>query len=302
MRLKEVERGDTFFNRMLIPFISFVSGMRLPDAARAVFFHEDFFGAPMSAWTQGAMRGESSWSIGERELIAALTAQWNSCLFCIAAHSSIASKVLGKTFVERTMENDLTDLSEKMRAVLPFLEKLTNRPDQLSSYDLRTLLQKGLQLREVEDAVAVCVLFNITTRCADALRYQMLDDKGFDKAAGMILERGYNARMGRHPGHPDHQMMVEKLRYAVFEGPGVIDTSFRRAIAARVMGGAPVEEPYDTIVKKTGESAYTVTNDEVNNLVQKAGSEKAAYEVIVTTATAAGLYRWDMARKLMENW
>lgn len=190
MRLKEVERGDTFFYRMLIPFISFVSGMRLPDAARTIFYHKDFFGEPMSAWTQATMRGESTWSIGERELIAAMTAQWNSCVFCIAAHSSIAFRALGKPLVERSMRDDLTTLPENMRTVLPFLEKLTNKPDELNSNDLRVVLQKGLKPWEFEDAVAVSVLFNITTRCADALGYAILDNKGFDKAAGMMLERG----------------------------------------------------------------------------------------------------------------
>lgn len=107
--------------------------------------------------------------------------------------------------------------------------------------------------------------------------------------------------MGRHPLHPDHQTMAGKLRYAVFEGPGVTNISLRRAIIVRVRGGAPIEEPYETIVKKIAESSYKITDDEVDILVHKAGSEKAAYEVIVTAATAAGLRRWDMVKKLMEN-
>jgi hypothetical protein len=59
-----------------------MSGMRLPDAARAVFYHKAFFGDPMSLWTHAAMRGESAWTVGERELMAALTAKWNACSFC----------------------------------------------------------------------------------------------------------------------------------------------------------------------------------------------------------------------------
>jgi hypothetical protein len=51
MRLPEIERGDGFVNRLLIRFISMVSGMRLPDAARVVFYHKEFFGVPMGAWT-----------------------------------------------------------------------------------------------------------------------------------------------------------------------------------------------------------------------------------------------------------
>jgi len=57
MRLPEIERGDGLANRLLIRFISMASRMRLPDAARVAFYHKDFFGKPMGAWTQAAMRG-----------------------------------------------------------------------------------------------------------------------------------------------------------------------------------------------------------------------------------------------------
>lgn len=51
MRLHEIERGDGLFNRLLIGFISLVSRMRLPDAARVAFYHRDFFATPLGAWT-----------------------------------------------------------------------------------------------------------------------------------------------------------------------------------------------------------------------------------------------------------
>lgn len=66
MRLSEVERGDGVVSRLLIRIISMALGMRLPDAARVAFYHKNFFGRPMGAWTQAAMRGPSAWSVGER--------------------------------------------------------------------------------------------------------------------------------------------------------------------------------------------------------------------------------------------
>src|ERR1700694_1082654 len=86
MRLPEIELGDGFANRLLISFISMVSGMRLPDAARVAFYHKDFFGVPVGAWTQAAMRGPSPWSVAERELMACMVARWNACAFCVGAH------------------------------------------------------------------------------------------------------------------------------------------------------------------------------------------------------------------------
>ena len=92
MRLPEIARGDGFANRLLISFISMVSGMRLPDAARVAFYHKDFFGVPVGAWTQAAMRGPSPWSVAERELMACMVAKWNACAFCVGAHGAVAAK------------------------------------------------------------------------------------------------------------------------------------------------------------------------------------------------------------------
>lgn len=108
MRLQEVERGDGFGTRMLFNFISLVSGMRLPDAARIVMYHKDFYGDPMTSWTHAAMRGVSTWSVGERELMAAVTANWNSSAFCISAHGAIELLKKKKWFKKKDLK-----LSEK---------------------------------------------------------------------------------------------------------------------------------------------------------------------------------------------
>ena len=126
MRLREVERGDGMANRLLIRFLSMALGMRLPDAARVAFYHKDFFGRPMGAWTQAAMRGPSTWSVGERELMAAMVAKWNSCSFCVGAHGAIAAKVLERQSVDATLEHFRTaPISNGLKATLEFLEKIT---------------------------------------------------------------------------------------------------------------------------------------------------------------------------------
>jgi AhpD family alkylhydroperoxidase len=103
MRLPEIDRGDGFANRLLIPFISLVSRMRLPDAARVAFYHKDSFSAPMGAWMQAVMRGPSSWSVGERELMAAMVAKWNSCAFCQGAHGAVAAKEMQRPPVDAAL-------------------------------------------------------------------------------------------------------------------------------------------------------------------------------------------------------
>lgn len=105
MRLPEIDLGDRLRTRLLFRFISTVSRARLPDAARVAFYHRDFTGPDLNAWTQQAMRGPSEWSVAERELMAAMVAQWNSCPFCVGAHSAVAVHGLAVEVVRATLDD-----------------------------------------------------------------------------------------------------------------------------------------------------------------------------------------------------
>src|SRR5262245_11163389 len=163
MRLHEVERGDGPFWRLFIRLISLMSGMRLPDAARAVFYHKAFFGDPMSLWTHAAMRGQSAWPVAERELLAAMPAKWNAGSCSIGAHGAIAAQVLGKPPVKTALDDfHQAELPTKLQLTLSFLEVLTRQPDTLTVEGAQAALQEGITSEALEDAIAVSVLFNIT--------------------------------------------------------------------------------------------------------------------------------------------
>jgi len=192
MRLPEIDRGDDFTNRLLIGFISIVSGMRLPDAARVAFYHKNFFGAPMGAWTQATMRSPCTWSIGERELMAAMVAKWNSCAFCVGAHGAVAAKTMERPLVDAVLADFRSaPISRTLKGALAFLEIMTLRPIELSGEHAREALRSGVTAEALKDAIAVGTLFNIITRYADALDFAMPSAKEFDRAAGMLLKRGY---------------------------------------------------------------------------------------------------------------
>lgn len=192
MRLPEVERGDSFGNRLLIRFISAVSGMRLPDAARVAFYHRNFFSAPLGAWTQAAMRGPSAWSVGERELMAAMVAKWNSCAFCVGAHGAVAAKTMTRPVVDAALADFRSaPITEALQGTLAFLEIMTLRPMDLSADSAREALRSGVTNEALQDAAAVAAVFNIITRYADALNFAMPTAAEFDRAADMLLKRGY---------------------------------------------------------------------------------------------------------------
>jgi uncharacterized peroxidase-related enzyme len=192
MRLREIDRGESFTNRLVIGFISIVSRMRLPDAARVAFYHKDFFGIPMGAWTQTAMRGPSTWSVGERELMAAMVAKWNSCAFCVGAHGAIAAKGMQRSPVDAALADfRAAPISEALKATLAFLEIMTLRPSELTAENAKEVLRAGVSAEALTDAIAVGALFNIVTRYADALDFALPTVDEFDRAASMLLKRGY---------------------------------------------------------------------------------------------------------------
>lgn len=181
-------------HRLLIGFISMVSGMRLPDAARVAFYHKQFFSTPMGAWTHAAMRGPSPWSVAERELMAAMVAKWNSSAFCIGAHGAVAAKTMKRPSVDAVLSDFRTaPISPALKAVLVFLEIMTLRPMELSAEDAAAALRSGVTDDALRDAIAVATVFNIIARYADALDFAMPSAEEFDRAATMLLKRGYAA-------------------------------------------------------------------------------------------------------------
>jgi hypothetical protein len=81
MRLQAVERGHRLPQKLIIAMIRLISGFRVVDIIRTIFYRPEFFGAPISAWTQAVMRGPSSWNVWERELFAAFVSNLNKCRF-----------------------------------------------------------------------------------------------------------------------------------------------------------------------------------------------------------------------------
>lgn len=303
MRLLQVERGDGVFHRFLIRFISMVSGMRLPDAARIVLYHQDFYGKPMTLWTHAAMRGQSSWSVGERELIAAMIAKWNTCPFCVDAHGSIAALELGTPLVKSTLSDfQHTNISVKLKETLVFLKKLIQSPDNLSIEDVRIVLRNDVTSEALEDAIAIAVLFSITARCANAFDFALLNGRDSIQAAKRMLKQGYVFGKGKNSERPDHRAMADALRKRIFEGPGIADEALRQAVAKRAAGDdIPLEAPYDELASLTGGTSYKITDELVRQVVTKSGSEKAAFELMTTAAVGVGLHCWDRGAGLLKE-
>ncbi len=79
----------------------------------------------------------------------------------------------------------------KVRAALGLVETLVNRPDEVAPSDIAPLREAGVSEQDIENVIAVCSLFSMIVRLADALGFEVPPAATFEKTAGILLKRGY---------------------------------------------------------------------------------------------------------------
>lgn len=194
MLLKEIDLSGRVNDRILMRMISWASGKRRKgrNAFRADLGHQVYLGASMGAWTQAAMRGPSAWSVGERELMAALVAKWNACIYCTDVHSVVAANHVGSASVDAVLSNYYSaPISAGLKATLAFLETMTLRPAELSEGDARAVLGSGVSAQSLADAIAVGAVFNLVTRYVNALNFTIPTADRRRRVAEGLVKSGY---------------------------------------------------------------------------------------------------------------
>ena len=192
MRLAILDSGHGFGTKALFALIRSVSRQPVLDVVKLVKYRADFDGGPMQGVTQEAMRGPSTWSVGDRELMAAFVAKTNQCEFCTKAHAAVAKRAYGDGKMVTAVLSDLdtAPIEEPLRATLLMLGKLM-REHAVDADDMRAVLAAGASRRQIEDALAVCFSFNVVGRLADAFGFFVPGPDAFEVGAKYLLARGY---------------------------------------------------------------------------------------------------------------
>ena len=94
------------------------------------------------------------------------------------------------------MNTALADLasakvSEKLRATLAMLAKVTRDHASVTADDMRAVLAAGVTRAQIEDALLVAWSFNVITRLADTFEFHVGPRAAFDSSAKILLTRGY---------------------------------------------------------------------------------------------------------------
>ncbi len=148
---------------------------------------------PILEYHQILLRGDSPFTVAERELIAAYTSGVNACGFCHGAHTAVAvSFGIPAEQLEKMISNlDDSGLDPKMLPVLRYVEKLTRLPSRLTQADADAVYAAGWDEQALNHAIHVCALFNFMNRLVEGHGIAAMPAEANQQMAGMLHDRGY---------------------------------------------------------------------------------------------------------------
>lgn len=149
---------------------------------------------PIRDLTQILLRGESTLSQAERELIATVVSAGNQCKFCTAAHTAAADILLGESHTSEMVINDPANapVSDKMKVLLEIAKHV-----QVSGRNVipeLILLAKSLGATDLEihDTVLIAALFCLYNKYVDGLASITPNDPAYYQTLGnKIVNQGY---------------------------------------------------------------------------------------------------------------
>ncbi len=158
-------------------------------------------GIALTQLTEQVMRGPSSLSEGERELIAAYVSGLNQCAYCYGVHKACAAAY---GFDKAPMQTWLEDLpgagfAPRLLVLLQTARVLTLEPSGMNEALARDVYDAGWDERALHGVIAVTGLFNLYNR--------FLEGHGVHGNEAMYKERG---RMLKQHGYAPLIRMLER--------------------------------------------------------------------------------------------
>ena len=152
-------------------------------------------GGPLSELAEVLLRGPSTLTRGERELIAAFVSALNDCRYCSSAHSACAAAQLpgGMALVDQ-VRTDLgsAPVSAKMRALLDIAAAVRESGHAVTTAHVAAARDAGATDQEIHDAVLIAAAFCMLNRYVDGLATVAPDDPAvYAAGAERLISAGY---------------------------------------------------------------------------------------------------------------
>ena len=118
------------------------------------------------------LRGPSTLTQGERELIAGAVSYFNECNFCHRSHAAAAEYCLKKDvgYTQKVAEDiEGSDVTPKMKALLQIAKKVQKDGRTVTTADVKKAIENGATEEEVHDTVIVAAAFCMFNRYVDGM-------------------------------------------------------------------------------------------------------------------------------------
>ncbi|MBL7964759.1 MAG: peroxidase-related enzyme [Flavobacteriales bacterium] len=151
--------------------------------------------APLNALAEVLLRGPSTLTSGEREIIASSVSWWNNCHFCHHAHGAAAAAHLQRPpdfmdAIKAGLPNE--DLSPKMRALLTIAKHVQEGGLKVTEADIASARKEGATDLEIHDTVLIAAAFCMYNRYVDGLGTWRPDPKeAYVPTGEMLAFQGY---------------------------------------------------------------------------------------------------------------
>jgi uncharacterized peroxidase-related enzyme len=127
---------------------------------------------PLLDLAETLLRGPSSLSSGEREIIAASVSYWNKCHFCHTSHAAAAAAHLksGLSLIDDIKAGlPNTPVSAKLRALLHIAHQVQGNGKNVIDDDIAAAREEGATDIEIHDTVLIAAAFCMYNRYVDGL-------------------------------------------------------------------------------------------------------------------------------------
>jgi uncharacterized peroxidase-related enzyme len=151
--------------------------------------------APLNELVNVLLRGESTLSRGEREMIATHVSWRNDCFFCQTIHGAVAAAQLGQdeALVQKVKTNWAeAKISPKLKALLNIAGKVQLGGKHVTAEDIAGARDLGATDLEIHDTVLIAAVFCMCNRYVDGLGTWAPQDRNvYRERAARIVEHGY---------------------------------------------------------------------------------------------------------------
>jgi uncharacterized peroxidase-related enzyme len=175
-----------------VPHIALPEG--LPGITSGFAFRPET-ARPMRELAEVLLRGPSTLSSGEREMIAAFVSSRNDCTFCHASHRAAAAHNLEGNYdlVDAvTRDAGSAPISAKLKALLAIAGKVQQSGRLVTADDVAKARAEGATDVEIHDTVLIAAAFSMFNRYVDGLAtLTPSDPAAYDAMGRRMAKEGY---------------------------------------------------------------------------------------------------------------